>query len=192
MDWIRCFIIGKNGGGILWNQWRKINPTDNNGTFILANFKVVIWRYVLDADTIVRMCPLSAVVCNPPYLFSEDVTSLEPEVLRWDEQSVAHKHTHTPTLCCYTFLSLTFQTGIWTKVLTVVLLRFEDIAALDGEDDGMQVIRHILTGSKTYQTRSKALCVLCVCEGLSVCFYVDSRIILHTKKLSAYSLQCLL
>lgn len=47
---------------------------------------------------------VSAVVSNPPYLFSEDMTTLEPEIFR-----------------------------------------FEDPAALDGGEDGLKVIKQILT-----------------------------------------------
>ncbi|KAM3878016.1 MTRF1L release factor glutamine methyltransferase [Diretmus argenteus] len=58
-----------------------------------------------DADAVVSLCdPVAALVSNPPYLFSEDMASLEPEILR-----------------------------------------FEDHAALDGGDDGLKVIRQILT-----------------------------------------------
>ncbi|KAM6979668.1 MTRF1L release factor glutamine methyltransferase [Aplochiton taeniatus] len=57
-----------------------------------------------DADTVLRLCSrVSTLVSNPPYLFSEDMRSLEPEILR-----------------------------------------FEDHAALDGGEDGMDVIRQIL------------------------------------------------
>ncbi|XP_061689852.1 MTRF1L release factor glutamine methyltransferase [Syngnathoides biaculeatus] len=58
-----------------------------------------------DAETVLKLCSnVSALVSNPPYLFSEDLSSLEPEILR-----------------------------------------FEDHAALDGGNDGMKVIRKILT-----------------------------------------------
>lgn len=36
-----------------------------------------------DAETVLSLCsPVSALVSNPPYLFSEDMTSLEPEIFR--------------------------------------------------------------------------------------------------------------
>ncbi|XP_026205222.1 MTRF1L release factor glutamine methyltransferase isoform X2 [Anabas testudineus] len=58
-----------------------------------------------DAETVLSLCRhVSVLVSNPPYLFSEDVVSLEPEVLR-----------------------------------------FEDHSALDGGEDGLNVIRQILT-----------------------------------------------
>ncbi|XP_068451061.1 MTRF1L release factor glutamine methyltransferase isoform X1 [Clinocottus analis] len=58
-----------------------------------------------DAETVLRLCRhVSMLVSNPPYLFSEDMTTLEPEI----------------------FL-------------------FEDHAALDGGEDGMKVIKQILT-----------------------------------------------
>ncbi|KAK2861976.1 hypothetical protein Q5P01_001509 [Channa striata] len=58
-----------------------------------------------DVETLLRLCrPVSVLVSNPPYLFSEDMASLEPEVFR-----------------------------------------FEDHSALDGGNDGLQVIRQILT-----------------------------------------------
>lgn len=37
-----------------------------------------------DGETLLSLCGLvSALVCNPPYLFSEDMKSLEPEIFRW-------------------------------------------------------------------------------------------------------------
>ncbi|XP_041816279.1 MTRF1L release factor glutamine methyltransferase [Chelmon rostratus] len=58
-----------------------------------------------DAETVLSLCsPVSALVSNPPYLFSEDMMSLEAEVFR-----------------------------------------FEDHAALDGGNDGLTVIKQILT-----------------------------------------------
>ncbi|AWP02636.1 putative hemK methyltransferase family member 1 [Scophthalmus maximus] len=58
-----------------------------------------------DPEAVLRLCsPVSALVSNPPYLFSEDMLSLEPEILR-----------------------------------------FEDPSALDGGQDGLDVIRQILT-----------------------------------------------
>ncbi|XP_029907201.1 MTRF1L release factor glutamine methyltransferase [Myripristis murdjan] len=58
-----------------------------------------------DADSVVSLCsPVSVLVSNPPYLFSEDMTSLDPEIL-------------------------------W----------FEDHVALDGGEDGLRVIKQILT-----------------------------------------------
>lgn len=58
-----------------------------------------------DAEAVLRACsPVSAVVSNPPYLFSEDMLSLEPEITR-----------------------------------------FEDHAALDGGEDGLKVIKQILS-----------------------------------------------
>ncbi|XP_010776526.1 MTRF1L release factor glutamine methyltransferase isoform X1 [Notothenia coriiceps] len=58
-----------------------------------------------DAETVLSLCSsVSVLVSNPPYLFSEDMTALEPEVYR-----------------------------------------FEDHAALDGGNDGLEVIKHILT-----------------------------------------------
>ncbi|XP_008287611.1 MTRF1L release factor glutamine methyltransferase [Stegastes partitus] len=58
-----------------------------------------------DPEAVLSLCgPVSLLVSNPPYLFSEDMASLEPEVSR-----------------------------------------FEDHAALDGGEDGLNVIKHILT-----------------------------------------------
>uniref|UniRef100_A0A1A8NA63 peptide chain release factor N(5)-glutamine methyltransferase n=1 Tax=Nothobranchius rachovii TaxID=451742 RepID=A0A1A8NA63_9TELE len=58
-----------------------------------------------DADRVLSLCSsASALVSNPPYLFSEDLQSLEPEIYR-----------------------------------------FEDHAALDGGEDGLTVIKQILT-----------------------------------------------
>ncbi|XP_063766502.1 MTRF1L release factor glutamine methyltransferase isoform X1 [Eleginops maclovinus] len=58
-----------------------------------------------DAETVLSLCSsVSVLVSNPPYLFSEDMTALEPEVY-------------------------------W----------FEDHAALDGGNDGLDVIKQILT-----------------------------------------------
>ncbi|XP_074500715.1 MTRF1L release factor glutamine methyltransferase [Sebastes fasciatus] len=58
-----------------------------------------------DAEAVLSLCShVSALVSNPPYLFSEDMTTLEPEILR-----------------------------------------FEDHAALDGGEDGLKVIKQILT-----------------------------------------------
>ncbi|KAM6927825.1 MTRF1L release factor glutamine methyltransferase [Xenentodon cancila] len=57
------------------------------------------------AETVSNLCSnVSVLVSNPPYLFSEDMTSLEPEISR-----------------------------------------FEDRAALDGGEDGLNVIKQILT-----------------------------------------------
>ncbi|XP_010894360.1 MTRF1L release factor glutamine methyltransferase [Esox lucius] len=41
---------------------------------------------IRDADMIVRMCsPVSVLVSNPPYLFSEDMASLDPEVHKFED-----------------------------------------------------------------------------------------------------------
>ncbi|TKS71288.1 HemK methyltransferase family member 1 [Collichthys lucidus] len=41
-----------------------------------------------DAETVVSLCsPVSALVSNPPYLFSEDLTSLEPEIFRFEDHA---------------------------------------------------------------------------------------------------------
>ncbi|XP_075997256.1 MTRF1L release factor glutamine methyltransferase isoform X2 [Genypterus blacodes] len=57
-----------------------------------------------DADSVLGLCSsVSALVSNPPYVFSEDMETLEPEILR-----------------------------------------FEDHTALDGGEDGLNVIRQIL------------------------------------------------
>ncbi|XP_041639623.1 MTRF1L release factor glutamine methyltransferase [Cheilinus undulatus] len=58
-----------------------------------------------DAEALLNLRkPVSVLVSNPPYLFSKDMASLQPEIYR-----------------------------------------FEDHAALDGGEDGLKVIRHILT-----------------------------------------------
>ncbi|XP_023260302.1 hemK methyltransferase family member 1 isoform X2 [Seriola lalandi dorsalis] len=58
-----------------------------------------------DVESVLSLCsPVSALVSNPPYLFSEDMASLEPEIFR-----------------------------------------FEDHSALDGGEDGLNVIKQILT-----------------------------------------------
>ncbi|XP_042362913.1 MTRF1L release factor glutamine methyltransferase [Plectropomus leopardus] len=58
-----------------------------------------------DAETVLSLCShVSVLVSNPPYLFSEDMTTLEPEIFR-----------------------------------------FEEHAALDGGEDGLTVIKQILT-----------------------------------------------
>ncbi|XP_037534662.1 MTRF1L release factor glutamine methyltransferase [Nematolebias whitei] len=58
-----------------------------------------------NAETVFSICgSVSALVSNPPYLFSEDMASLEPEIYR-----------------------------------------YEDPAALDGGEDGLNVIKQILT-----------------------------------------------
>ncbi|XP_077582729.1 MTRF1L release factor glutamine methyltransferase [Stigmatopora nigra] len=60
---------------------------------------------IKDAEKVLKLCHnVSILVSNPPYLFSEDLPSLEPEISR-----------------------------------------FEDHAALDGGEDGLKVIRQILT-----------------------------------------------
>ncbi|XP_029358860.1 MTRF1L release factor glutamine methyltransferase [Echeneis naucrates] len=41
-----------------------------------------------DADSVLSLCsPVSVLVSNPPYLFSEDMASLEPEILRFEDHS---------------------------------------------------------------------------------------------------------
>ncbi|XP_018554959.1 MTRF1L release factor glutamine methyltransferase [Lates calcarifer] len=41
-----------------------------------------------DAESVLSLCgSVSAVVSNPPYLFSEDMASLEPEILRFEDHS---------------------------------------------------------------------------------------------------------
>ncbi|XP_056156849.1 MTRF1L release factor glutamine methyltransferase [Lampris incognitus] len=43
---------------------------------------------VKDSDTVLSLCnQVSTLVSNPPYLFSEDMTSLEPEVLRFEDHA---------------------------------------------------------------------------------------------------------
>ncbi|XP_047203300.1 MTRF1L release factor glutamine methyltransferase [Girardinichthys multiradiatus] len=67
--------------------------------------KVYHMDVIKDADRMLGLfSSISALVSNPPYLFSEDMASLEPEIFR-----------------------------------------FEDYAALDGGEDGLNVIRQILT-----------------------------------------------
>lgn len=40
--------------------------------------------FLSDAETLLRLIrPVTTLVSNPPYLFSEDMASLEPEILRW-------------------------------------------------------------------------------------------------------------
>lgn len=51
-----------------------------------------------DAETLLSLCStVSALVSNPPYLFSEDMTSLDPEISRWiykhlNKKNEAHKN----------------------------------------------------------------------------------------------------
>ncbi|XP_035517831.1 MTRF1L release factor glutamine methyltransferase [Morone saxatilis] len=41
-----------------------------------------------DAETVLGLCsPVSALVSNPPYLFSEDMKSMEPEILRFEDHA---------------------------------------------------------------------------------------------------------
>ncbi|XP_061640368.1 MTRF1L release factor glutamine methyltransferase isoform X2 [Phyllopteryx taeniolatus] len=41
-----------------------------------------------DAETVLKLCSnVSALVSNPPYLFSEDLSSLEPEILRFEDHA---------------------------------------------------------------------------------------------------------
>ncbi|XP_069546897.1 MTRF1L release factor glutamine methyltransferase [Brachyistius frenatus] len=41
-----------------------------------------------DAETVLSHCsPVSALVSNPPYLFSEDMTALEPEIFRFEDHA---------------------------------------------------------------------------------------------------------
>uniref|UniRef100_A0A674NIL8 peptide chain release factor N(5)-glutamine methyltransferase n=1 Tax=Takifugu rubripes TaxID=31033 RepID=A0A674NIL8_TAKRU len=63
-------------------------------------------RFVFSArETLYSLCsPVTALVSNPPYLFSEDMKSLEPEISR-----------------------------------------FEDLMALDGGEDGLNIIKNILS-----------------------------------------------
>uniref|UniRef100_A0A3Q3MG80 HemK methyltransferase family member 1 n=1 Tax=Mastacembelus armatus TaxID=205130 RepID=A0A3Q3MG80_9TELE len=43
---------------------------------------------IKDAQTLLSLCsPVSVLVSNPPYLFSEDMASLEPEVFRFEDHS---------------------------------------------------------------------------------------------------------
>ncbi|KAM7422785.1 hypothetical protein PAMA_010703 [Pampus argenteus] len=43
---------------------------------------------IKDAETVLSLCsPVSALVSNPPYLFSEDMVSLEPEILRFEDHT---------------------------------------------------------------------------------------------------------
>ncbi|XP_040891050.1 MTRF1L release factor glutamine methyltransferase isoform X2 [Toxotes jaculatrix] len=43
---------------------------------------------IKDAETVLSLCgPVSALVSNPPYLFSEDMASLEPEIFRYEDPS---------------------------------------------------------------------------------------------------------
>ncbi|XP_029006958.1 MTRF1L release factor glutamine methyltransferase [Betta splendens] len=43
---------------------------------------------IKDAETALRLCEsVSVLVSNPPYLFTEDMASLEPEVLRFEDRS---------------------------------------------------------------------------------------------------------
>lgn len=43
---------------------------------------------IKDPDTVVNLCsPVSALISNPPYLFTEDMDSLEPEILRFEDRA---------------------------------------------------------------------------------------------------------
>ncbi|XP_034022169.1 MTRF1L release factor glutamine methyltransferase-like [Thalassophryne amazonica] len=43
---------------------------------------------VKDAEAVRNLCsPVSALVSNPPYLFSEDMATLEPEILRFEDHA---------------------------------------------------------------------------------------------------------
>ncbi|KAJ7998427.1 hypothetical protein DPEC_G00204820 [Dallia pectoralis] len=96
---LRVIALDKNKDAV------DLTMENAHGLGLQGQLKVHHMDVIRDADMIVKMCsPVSALVSNPPYLFSADMAFLDPEV---------HQ--------------------------------FEDQAALDGGDDGMQVIRHILT-----------------------------------------------
>lgn len=58
----------------------------NNKADPSADKKILLFCFVFlsDAETLLRLIrPVTTLVSNPPYLFSEDMASLEPEILRW-------------------------------------------------------------------------------------------------------------
>ncbi|KAM8914020.1 MTRF1L release factor glutamine methyltransferase [Spinachia spinachia] len=43
---------------------------------------------IKDAETVLRLCPrVSTLVSNPPYLFSEDMNTLQPEIFRFEDHA---------------------------------------------------------------------------------------------------------
>lgn len=58
----------------------------NNKADPSADKKILLFCFVFlsDAETLLSLIrPVTTLVSNPPYLFSEDMASLEPEILRW-------------------------------------------------------------------------------------------------------------
>lgn len=82
-----------------------VDLTRENALRLGLQDRLQIYHIDVMKDAVLSLCShVSALVSNPPYLFSEDMTTLEPEILR-----------------------------------------FEDHAALDGGEDGLKVIKQILT-----------------------------------------------
>lgn len=92
-----------------------------------------------DADAILRECdPVDFIVSNPPYLLSQDMKTLQTEILRLGQ--------HADTLnMCFNLWGV-FENSSCNLIKQPHLFpgRFEDHAALDGGLDGLSVIRPVL------------------------------------------------
>ncbi|XP_039971411.1 MTRF1L release factor glutamine methyltransferase isoform X2 [Xiphias gladius] len=67
-----------------------VDLTRENGLMLGLQDRLQIYHIdvMKDAESVLSLCsPVSAVVSNPPYLFSEDMASLEPEIIRFEDHS---------------------------------------------------------------------------------------------------------
>ncbi|KAL0978708.1 hypothetical protein UPYG_G00174160 [Umbra pygmaea] len=79
---LRAIALDKNQDAV------DLTIENANSLGLQDRLEVHLMDVLTDADMIVRMCsPVSALVSNPPYLFSEDMTSLEPEVCKFEDHA---------------------------------------------------------------------------------------------------------
>ncbi|KAM3915538.1 MTRF1L release factor glutamine methyltransferase isoform 1-T2 [Leptodactylus fuscus] len=67
-----------------------ISLTRDNAHRLRLHHRIHILQHDILSDPIERLValgPVSAVVSNPPYIFSEDMSQLEPEILRYEDPS---------------------------------------------------------------------------------------------------------
>uniref|UniRef100_A0A3Q3WY21 peptide chain release factor N(5)-glutamine methyltransferase n=1 Tax=Mola mola TaxID=94237 RepID=A0A3Q3WY21_MOLML len=65
-----------------------VDLTAENAAWLGLQDRLQVYHVDVMTETLLRLCSrVSALVSNPPYLYSEDMKSLEPEILRFEDHS---------------------------------------------------------------------------------------------------------
>ncbi|XP_067096350.1 MTRF1L release factor glutamine methyltransferase [Osmerus mordax] len=99
----RCLEVGCGSGAISLSLLKSlpqvrafaldqsqdaVSLTQENAHCLGLSGRLEVYHMDVIKDAEVNLCrPVSALISNPPYLFSEDMTSLEPEILRFEDQA---------------------------------------------------------------------------------------------------------